>query len=143
MNDEPNDPNEDGEHNFFCFPSFHTFWKAFPKMKPFFRKGYWPMGYWSTQGLRIPITHVKRDQEKYNITMEIPGISQNEINLEATNDELWFSAQSAKFKNQYKHHFHFKRQIQPNQIKAHLKAGILTITAPLAEKVPITKVDVE
>ena len=60
-----------------------------------------------------------------------------------TSDELWFSAESVNFKNQYKHHLYLKKQIRPNEIKAQLKAGILTITAPFSEKVPKTKVDVE
>jgi len=143
MNDKTNDRNEDDSYGFFCFPPFHALWKNFPPMKPFFQRGVTPFGYWSTRGTRIPITHVKRDQEKYKITMEVPGISRNEINLEATSDELWFSAESVNFKNQYKYHLHFKKQIRPNEIKAQLKAGILTITAPFAEKVPKTKVDVE
>ena len=141
MNAKTKDHNEDDTYEFLCFPPFHALWKNFPHMKPFFKKGFSPLGYWSTRGTRIPITHVKRDQEKYNITMEVPGISRNEINLEATSDELWFSAESVNFKNQYKHHLYFKKQIRPNEIKAQLKAGVLTITAPF-EKVPKTKVDV-
>ncbi|MHA2203562.1 MAG: Hsp20/alpha crystallin family protein [Candidatus Hodarchaeales archaeon] len=143
MNDKPNDRDEDNDYSFFCFPPFHAFWESFPKMKPFFKKGFWSRGDWINRGSRIPITQVKRDQEKYNITMELPGISRDDINLEVTGDELWFSADSAEFKKQYKHHLHFKKRIRPNEIKAHLKAGILTITVPFADKVPKTKVDVE
>ncbi|UCG04262.1 MAG: Hsp20/alpha crystallin family protein [Candidatus Heimdallarchaeota archaeon] len=143
MNDKTNDRNEDNDFNFHCFPPFHTFWKTFPRMKPFFKKGFWHSGDWINKGARVPITQVKRDQEKYNITMEIPGISRDEINLEATNDELWFSAQGTEFKNHYRHHFYFKKRIRPNEIKALLKAGILTITAPFVDKVPKTKVNVE
>ncbi|MFX0125365.1 MAG: Hsp20/alpha crystallin family protein [Candidatus Hodarchaeota archaeon] len=143
MNDKTNDHNEDNDFSFFCFPPFHVFWKTFPRMKPFFKKGSWPWGEWIDRGSRIPITHVKRDHEKYNIIMELPGISRDEIDLEATSDELWFSAQSAEFKKQYKHHIYFKKRIRPNDIKAHLRAGILTITAPFVDKVPKTKVDVE
>ncbi|MFX1514967.1 MAG: Hsp20/alpha crystallin family protein [Promethearchaeota archaeon] len=142
MNDKTKDHNEDDNYGFFCFPPFNALWKGFPHIKPF-KKGFSPFGYWSTQGSRVPITHVKRDHEKYHITMEIPGISRDEINLEATSDELWFSAESTNFKNQYTHHLHFKKQIRPIEIKAHLKTGILTISLPFTEKVPKTKVDVE
>jgi HSP20 family molecular chaperone IbpA len=142
MNDEANNRNEGEDNNFFCFPPFNAFWKSFPRMKPLFKMGVWPSGDWITWGSPIPITHVKHDQEKYNITMEIPGISRNEVNLEATSNELWFSAESNKFKKRYKHHIHFRQQIRPEGIKAYLKAGILTITAPFIEKGPKTRVEV-
>ncbi|MFX0211581.1 MAG: Hsp20/alpha crystallin family protein, partial [Candidatus Hodarchaeota archaeon] len=143
MNDKVNNRKEDDDYNFLCFPPFHAFWKSFPRMKPFFKKGLWHSGDWITQGSPIPITRVKRDQEKYNITMEVPGISRDQINLEATSDELWFSAQNDEYNKHYNHHIHFRRRIRPNEIKAHLKAGILTITAPFVEKVPKTKVEVD
>lgn len=143
MNDKVNNRKEDDDYDFHCFPSFYTFWKSFPRMKPFFKKGLLYSGDWITRGSPIPITRVKRDQEKYNITMEVPGISRDQINLEATSDELWFSAQNDEYNKHYKHHLHFRRRIRPNEIKAHLKAGILTITAPFVEKVPKTKVEVD
>ena len=41
MNNEFNNPEEDRNPNFFCLPPFHAFWKTFPRMKPFFKKGFW------------------------------------------------------------------------------------------------------
>ncbi|MFW9904975.1 MAG: Hsp20/alpha crystallin family protein [Candidatus Thorarchaeota archaeon] len=143
MNDKTDNHNEDEDYNFLCFPPFHAFWKSFPRMKPFFKKGLWHSGDWITRGSPIPITHVKRDQEKYNITMEVPGISRDQISLEATSDELWFSAKNDEFNKHYEHHLQFRKRIRPNEIQAHLKAGILRITAPYIEKVPKTKVEVD
>lgn len=143
MNENANNRKEDEDYNFLCFPPFHAFWKSFPRMKPFFKKGHWHLGDWVTRGSPIPVTRVTRDQEKYNIVMEVPGISRDQINLEATSDELWFSAQNDEYSKHYEHHIHFRRRIRPNEIKAHLKAGILTITAPFVEKVPKTKVEVD
>ena len=90
-----------------------------------------------------PAVDIEEGKDNYHVTMELPGISRDDINLEATGDELWFSAHCDEFKKQYRHHLHFKKRIRPNEIKANLKAGILTITVPFADKVPKTKVDVE
>ena len=146
MNDKANNRDEDQESNFSCdFSPFHIFCKTFPGMKPFFKKGALFKHYGDRfhRGSRVPVTQVKRNQEGYTITMELPGISKDEINLEATIDELWFSAQSDEFNKEFRHHLHFKKRIRPDEMKARLRAGILTITVPFVNQVPKTKVDVE
>ena len=146
MNDNANNRDEDHESNFSCdSPPFHMFCKTFPGMKPYFKKGALFKHYRDRfhQDSRVPFTQIKRNQEGYTLTMELPGISKDEINLEATNDELWFSARSDEFNKEFQHHLYFKKRIRPDEIRAHLKAGILTITAPFVDKVPKTKVDVE
>ncbi len=146
MNDKTDKHDDEKDFNFFCdFPPFHVFMKNFRGMKPFFDKGPF-FGHHEKKfhrGSYRPYTQISRDEEGYTVTMELPGISKGEINLETTNEELWISAKSAEFDKQYKHHMYFKRPIRSEEVKAHLKAGILTITAPYTDQIPKTKVDVE
>ena len=146
MNDKTDNHDDDKDFNFFCdFPPFHIFMKNFRGMKPFFDKGlfYKPHGRKFYRGSYKPYTQVSRDEEGYTITMELPGISKEDIHLETTNEELWISAKSTEFDRTYKDHLYFKRPIRSEEVKAHLKAGILTITAPYMDPIPKTKVEVE
>ncbi|MFX1286763.1 MAG: Hsp20/alpha crystallin family protein [Promethearchaeota archaeon] len=145
MKNNTDNYDEDDDFNFFFdFPAFHIFCKTFSGMKPFFRKGisFKPWGD-RFRGYGVPITRVKRNQEGYTITMELPGISKDEINLEATSDELWLSARNEEFNKEYKHHLYFRRAIRSPEMNATLKAGILTITVPYVDKIPKTRVDVK
>ncbi|MFX0206858.1 MAG: Hsp20/alpha crystallin family protein [Candidatus Hodarchaeota archaeon] len=145
MKNNTDNRNEDDDFNFFFdFPPFHIFCKTFPGIKPFFRKGVFSKP-WEDKfrGHRVPITRVKRNQEGYVITMELPGISKDEINLEATSEELWLSARNEEFNKEYHHHLHFRTSIRSSEMKATIKAGILTITVPYVDRIPKTAVDVE
>ncbi|MFX1336965.1 MAG: Hsp20/alpha crystallin family protein [Promethearchaeota archaeon] len=142
MNDKIDDHLEDDEFDFCCNSHpFHVFWKNFPKKNPLFRFRYYNDRI--PQGSRVPLTKVRWNQEKYIIIMELPGITKDEINLEVTDRELWFYARSEEFNKEFKHRLSFKRLIRPKETTAKLRRGILTITAPLLEKVPKTKVAVE
>lgn len=144
MKDKTDKHDDDRDFHFVCdFPPFHVFWKHFFDMKPYEQKGRFLDRYGLKVQRGVPMTQIEKDKEKYIITVELPGIKKDEVNLEATNDELWLSAQSKKFDKTYRHHLYFKRPVCSNEMKSHLSDGILTITAPFLEKVPKTKVDVE
>ncbi len=145
MDDNADNHNEEKDLNyFFGFPPFHILWKTLPEIKPFFGKGSFFRNWEDKfQRHRVPITRVMRGQERYTIIMELPGISKDEINLEATSDELWLSARSDDFNKEYHNHLHFRKSIRLKEMKATLKAGILTIIVPYVDKIPKTKVDVE
>lgn len=150
MTDETNNRNEDDTFNFCCdSPPFHVFWKTFPNIRPFIKKGAFHKNFGEKfhhkfhHGSRIPYTQVKRNDEGYFISMELPGISKDEINLEATNEDLIISARSEELNKEYQHHLYFRRPIRPDEMKAHLKYGILTIIAPYANRIPKTRIDVE
>ncbi len=146
MNEKTDKHDDEKDFNFCCdFPPFHILMKNFRGMKPFFDKGTFSRHHGKKfhRGSNAPYTQITRDEEGYTITMELPGISKDEINLENTNEELWISAESKEFDRKYKHHLYFKRPVRSEEVKARLKAGILTITAPFMDRIPKTKVDVE
>ncbi len=130
---------KEDDWNFFCdFTPFNVFLKAFPhKNHPhgknvFFRTIF-----------KQPMTYVERGDNEYIITMEIPGISKDQINLEVTSDELWFKAENEELEKEYQYHLYFRKPIKPEEISARLKAGILTIKAPYSEPSSKRKVNID
>ncbi|MHA1995184.1 MAG: Hsp20/alpha crystallin family protein [Candidatus Hodarchaeales archaeon] len=121
------------------FDPFKIFVQGFPGRKhPFFHKarGFSNYGY----GGRAEI---EKDDDAYTITFEVPGVSKEDIQLEITPDGLWLNAKNEELKKEYKNHFHFREPIDPEKVNARLKAGILMVTAPFANKKPKTKVNIE
>lgn len=142
-----NDYRKDDEIHFHCgFNPFkmyikgppsrnHPFFKFSRNFDPFFRKG--------NYGSIFSTAFVEKNDEAYTITIEIPGIKKENVQLEITPNELWLKAKNEDLKKDYHEHLHFKDAIDPNKVKANLNAGILTITAPYAAKKTKTKVNIE
>lgn len=134
------DERKDKEFNISCgFDPFKIFVQGFPSGKhPFFHKskGFRNYGFDGR-------AEVNKDDEAYTITFEVPGVSKADIQLEVTPDGLWLNAENEELNKKYKNHFHFREPIDPEKTNARLKAGILTVTAPYANKKPKTKVNIE
>ncbi|MFX0087908.1 MAG: Hsp20/alpha crystallin family protein [Candidatus Hodarchaeota archaeon] len=130
---------KEDDWNFFCdFPPIDVFLKAFP------HKGH-PHGksmFFRTK-FKHPLTYVERGDNEYIITMEIPGISKDQINLEVTSDELWFKAVNEELEKEYQYHLYLRKPIKAEEISARLKAGILTIKAPYSEPNSKRKVNID
>ena len=136
---------KEDDWNFYCdFPPFNIFFKAFPyKIHPFSKGMYFKdFGDKFLRGFRQPLTYVERGETEYTITMEIPGISKDQINLEVTTDELWFKAKNEELKKDYHYHLYFRKPIKADEISARLIAGILTIKAPYSEPNNKSKVNI-
>ncbi len=139
MNNKYNE-RKDKDFHFSCgFDPFKIFVQGHPGSKlPIFHKsrGFSNYGYSGRP-------EIEKDDDGYTITFEIPGISRDEIHLEVTPDGLWLDAKNEELDKKYKNHFHFKEPIDPEKVNAKLKAGILIVSAPYANKKPKTKVNIE
>ncbi|MHA1968913.1 MAG: Hsp20/alpha crystallin family protein [Candidatus Hodarchaeales archaeon] len=145
MTNDKHSKKED-EYKFYCdFPPFNMLLKAFPHKGYPHGKGYFMKNFGDifNYSRNTPLAHVRRDDEGYIIDIEIPGITKEQINLELTNDELWFTAKNEELNKDYRYHLHFRRRIQTDGITAKLKAGILKIKALYLEPNPKRKVDIE
>jgi HSP20 family molecular chaperone IbpA len=147
MNDKIKRHRDDEDFtNCFGFPPFKMFWKSFPGHKhSFIHKGL-PLakcGNKYSYGHRYPKTNVNRDSDGYEIDIELPGISKDNISLEITSEELWLRASNEEFNKEYEAHMYFKKLVKIEEVKANLKLGILTIKIPYLDKEPKTKVKVE
>jgi len=136
---------KEDDWSFFCdFPPINMVLKAFPHDLFHHEKGmsFKNFGDIFTHGLKHPLTNIERNEKEYKITMEIPGISKDQINLEVTVDELWFNAENKELDKEYNYHTYFRTPIKSDEISAKLKAGVLTITAPFSEMNPKRKVNI-
>ncbi|MHA2174818.1 MAG: Hsp20/alpha crystallin family protein [Candidatus Hodarchaeales archaeon] len=113
----------------------HPFFHFGKHFDPFFRKG--------RRNSFFSSAFVEKDDETYTITFEIPGIKKEDIQLEVTPDELWLEAKNKALNKEYREHLYFKDAVDPNQVKAKLNAGILTLTAPYTVKKVKTKVNID
>jgi len=139
MNNRYNERKDKDFHISCGFDPFKIFLQGFPGGKhPIFHKtrGFSNYGYSGR-------AEVEKDEEAYTITFEVPGVSKEDIQLEVTADGLWLKAVNEELKKDYKNHFHFKEPVDPEKVSARLKAGILMVTLPYANKKPKTKVNIE
>ena len=95
-----------------------------------------------------PVTDIYEDSDKYLLKMEVPGLTDKDIEIEINGDTLTVKGERKEEKEIKKDNFHriessggkFSRSfflpkaIGENKIKAEMKNGILYITVPKAEE---------
>ncbi|MFX0186057.1 MAG: Hsp20/alpha crystallin family protein [Candidatus Hodarchaeota archaeon] len=147
MSNEFKDRNRDRGFKFHVdFPPFNFLWKNIcDSGHPFFHKEHWFDQFRDkfSDGSVRPHTRIESDKNAYMIIIEIPGIFKEDIDLEISSEELWLQAKNERYDKNYRLHLLFRKSIKSDQIKANLKAGILTITAPFSDKEPKTKVKID
>ncbi len=92
---------------------------------------------------RPPLADVIDHGDRFEMTVELPGISKEDINVEVTPYNIELSAQKSekeeeKGKNwlkkernvSYYRSFDFQDEIEPNNVEAEMKDGVLTINMP-------------
>lgn len=122
------------------FLPFGQFWKHFGRhCIPHPHRG----KFFGIHDDKIPRTHVTRDHEKYTIQIELPGISKDEIELEVTSDEIWLEARNENLNKTYSRNISLRIPIESTMVKASIKAGLLTIIAPLVEKREKRRIDID
>jgi HSP20 family protein len=94
-----------------------------------------------------PNVDIKESKKTYTITVEVPGVEENDITLELTNGALTISGDKKHEKEEKDEHYHsvqrsygfFKRvlslpeDVNEDGIEAKFKNGVLTITLPRKE----------
>lgn len=130
---------------YFDFSPFSEFFKMNPQ---FWRKrgrsvGFKPFFSHCLGGKLYPIASLEKNHEKYTLIIELPGITKDDINLELTSEEIWLEAKNEESEKHYVYRNFFENPIIPEQAKAKLKMGILTLHLPLKEGETKVKVDIE
>ena len=89
---------------------------------------------------KTPATDIHEDEQNYYITMEVPGIQKDDIDLNLENSVLTLSAETQDETEGRKRSFSFTKSVtvpddtEAENIKAKLEHGVLTINLPKGKK---------
>lgn len=110
---------------------------------------------------RIPAAEVHETSEAYAVVLELPGVDKDAITVQATERTLVMTAERRNPRAQeaepadgtsllsefrygtWSRSFRFPQAIEHEQLQARYKDGLLTVTAPKAQKVSSVTVQVE
>ena len=85
----------------------------------------------SPKGEREPLTEVVDLNDSYEVTVEVPGVTKEEIKLSATEERLNIETTGER---KYTKELSFEDSINPEKIDATFRNGVLTIKADKREK---------
>lgn len=103
-----------------------------------------------------PAMELKEKDNHFELQAAIAGMDPKDLHVEVTPEELLIRGETRIEKKEEKGqvHFsefrsgslfrsiHFPKRIDPNKVKAELRNGLLTITAPIAEESRARKIDI-
>jgi len=111
---------------------------------------------------RVPAAEVHDTAEAYEVVLELPGVDKAAIDVKATDRTLVISAErrnqrelpaepartSGPLLSEFRYgtwsrSFRFPQPIEREQLQARYRDGLLTVTAPKAQKVSTVSVSVE
>jgi len=108
-------------------------------------------------GLMLPRINLAESETAYEVTVEMPGMEAEEINVEIKENELWITGERKQQKQEGNKIFScvenrygrfqrvvpFTSAIQEDQVEADYTNGVLSITIPKSEKVQTTRIDLK
>jgi len=104
---------------------------------------------------RRPLTNINETDDAYLVTMEMPGVPKNNIEVSLEGDTLTISGERvAKLddkgllrkeirEEKFSRSFRLDNSIDRDQVKAKLDNGILTVTLPKSNKAVGRKISIE
>lgn len=104
-----------------------------------------------------PLVEVTEKDSSYQVVVELAGVDPADVNVELEEDRLEISGEKkasqleegvASLKQErlvgtFKRVFEFTKQVEPDQIKAEFKNGLLTIVLPKSKKVLPRKIKID
>ncbi len=101
-----------------------------------------------------PVAEIRENDDRYQLAVELPGISKDAIEVKATEHGMAISADRPNVDSgedrvlsefhygSWRRNFYFGKRIDPNQLQAELQDGILHVTAPKVDSVRAVSVKV-
>ncbi|KKZ12722.1 MAG: hypothetical protein TE42_03415 [Candidatus Synechococcus spongiarum SP3] len=106
------------------------------------------------QAESAPAAEIRENDNRYQLAVELPGISKDAIEIKATEHGMTVSAERpnvdggedrvlSEFRyGSWRRNFYFGKRIDPNQLQAELQDGVLHVTAPKVDSVKAVSVKV-
>ena len=105
----------------------------------------------------VPKTDLVETEKEFEVTVDLPGLKPEEVNVEFKNGDLWISGKHEEEKEEKGKTYHrvershgeFRRvlplpaTIQKEEIDARFEGGVLKITIPKAEEAKTTHIEVK
>lgn len=104
-----------------------------------------------------PAIELKEKDNEFELKIAVPGVDAKDLKVEVTADDLLVRGETQREQKEQKgavctsefesgslfRSIHFPKKIDPEKVKAELKNGLLTLTAPIVEEARSKKVDVQ
>lgn len=104
-----------------------------------------------------PQVSISEGEKTYNVIVELPGVNPENVTVEMEEGRLEISGskeipeleegfdslKQERSSGSFKRVFEFSKQVEPDQIKADFKNGLLTIVLPKSEKVLPRKIQID
>ena len=101
-----------------------------------------------------PVAEIRENDDRYQLAVELPGISKDAIEVKATEHGMAITAERTSVDSgedrvlsefhygSWRRNFYFGKRIDPNQLQAELQDGVLHVTAPKVDSVKAVSVKV-
>jgi HSP20 family protein len=110
----------------------------------------------SSRGV-FPLADAKEDEDKYTITVEVPGIDRKDLKItikensllvegekkEETKEEKESYLRVERSYGSFRRAFNFASELDAKKVNAEFKDGILTVTLPKTEKEKPKEIDIK
>ena len=104
--------------------------------------------------VRKPAIEFTEKENQFEVKVAVAGIDQKDLTVEVTEDDLLVKGETKAERKEKKgelitsefqsgslfRSIHFPKKVDPGKVKAELKNGLLTVTAPIAEQATAPKV---
>ncbi len=106
------------------------------------------------QAERTPVAEIRENDARYQLAVELPGIPKDAIDIKASENGVMLSAERpeaelgddrivSEFRyGAWRRSFYFGKRIDPNQLQAELRDGVLHITAAKVDSVKAVSIKV-
>lgn len=105
----------------------------------------------------FPLADVKEDEDKYTVTVEVPGIDKKDLKIKVKDNSLLVEGEKKEEAREekesylrversygnFRRSFSFESELDTKKVNAEFKDGILTVTLPKTEKEKPEEVEVK
>ena len=103
---------------------------------------------------RTPVAEIRENDDRYQLAVELPGVSKDAIDIKASENGVMLTAERPEAAlgddrivseiryGTWRRSFYFGKRIDPNQLQAELRDGVLYINASKVDSVKAVNIKV-